>query len=84
MKDDFRWVNSVMFNQRDAILERQPELAPQVYNNKDLKPFLDRPAHTKYQESLREQAAKENSKASPQGGNQAASLYVCCPQGTFR
>jgi hypothetical protein len=83
MKDDFRWVNSVLLDQREAILSKNPELAPQVYNNKDLRPFLDKPAHTKYQDALRQQAAIDNSKAAKLDQKQASSLYVCCPQGNL-
>lgn len=88
MKDDFRWYNSALFGQRDAILERNPELAPQVYNNKSLRPFLEKPAHLTNQEALVKQAAFTDKQQTAIGGpkaepRQTASLYVCCPQGSY-
>ena len=86
MKDDYRWYNTALFHQRDAILENNPELAPQVYNNKGLRPFLEKPAHVANKEALVKQAALTDKQQSALGGNQSnprqtASLYVCCPQG---
>lgn len=86
MKDDYRWYNSALFHQRDAILENNPELVPQVYNNKGLKPFLEKPAHLAKNEALVKQAAFTDKQQAALGGNQSnlrqtASLYVCCPQG---
>lgn len=80
MKDDYRWYNSAMFAQKDAILQRNPELAPQIYNNPSLKPFLQKPTHFVQQELLRDQAATIN-KNQAEEGDQKATLFVCCPQG---
>ena len=53
MKDDYRWYNSCLFDQRNQILKNHTELTPQIYNNKGLKPFLEKPAHLVQQETLR-------------------------------
>lgn len=89
MKDDYRWYNSALFAQREAILAQSPELAPQIHNNKSLKPFLERPAHLVNRDALVEQAAFVDKQQAALGSSsqaqpnprQAASLYVCCPQG---
>lgn len=78
MKDDFRWYNTVLFNQRDQILAQKPELAAQIHNNPSLKANLQTPAHMLNQESYRNKPAAGQSKdqfAAPQ-----AKLMVCCPQ----
>lgn len=89
MKDDYRWYNSALFDQREEFLKRFPELSAQVYNNKSLKPFLNKPDHVLQQENFRDNRLKEGgvSPASPAGeaapkspGSQPATLFVCCPQ----
>ena len=60
MKDDFRWYNTLLFEQKNKILADNPELAPQVYNNKSLKPFLDQPLHMTKKQSLIQQASFVN------------------------
>jgi len=86
MKDDYRWYNSKLFEQRDDILKRYPVLDPQIHNNKKLKPFLNTPAHMVNQEEYRNKPlpGQEDSKGgNQQEGNAAAlspTLNVCCPQ----
>lgn len=89
MKDDYRWYNTMLFNQRDTILSQNPDLEPQVYHNKTLKPFLEKPAHMAKREALIQQAAftdrqqqsLNDRQSHPQ---QAASLDVRNPQGMLR
>lgn len=57
MKDDYRWYNSALFDQRDEIVGRNPDLAPQVYNNPSLRPFLDKPVHEVKRAELVQQSA---------------------------
>ncbi len=90
MKDDYRWYNSVLFEQRDEFLKRLPELEPQIYNNKSLKPFLQRPDHLVMQDKMREAGVNSDGTtsdpyASTMNGDGKpkveAKLMVCCPQG---
>lgn len=78
MKDDFRWYNSVMFNQRDQIISQNPELAAQIHNNPSLKASLNTPAHILNKESFRNKPAPGQSK--DQFAGPPAKLMVCCPQ----
>ena len=95
MKDDYRWYNSKLFEQRDEFIKRMPELKPQIYNNKSLKPVLNQPEHLVQQEKVRGGALKTNDDGSmgnvgvtdgPNGTRGVAELspepkmYVCCPQ----
>lgn len=88
MKDDFRWYNSALFAQKDALLELNPDLEPQVYNNKSLRPFLEKPSHLSNREKLIQQASFTNQQnrtlEPPESSAKTASLYVCCPQGSPR
>lgn len=88
MKDDYRWYNSVLFEQRDEFLKRLPELGPQIYNNKSLKPFLQRPDHLVQQDRIREAGTNQDATSDPfasQDGKPKveAKLMVCCPQGSY-
>jgi hypothetical protein len=80
MKDHYRWYNSALFEQREALGERYPELAGQLQANKSLRPFLDRPAHLAQQDSLSAQASLANKQAPENQPQQQAKLFVCCPQ----
>lgn len=40
MKDDYKWYNSVQFNQRNKITENWPSERSAVNNDQKLKPFL--------------------------------------------
>lgn len=50
MKCEYRWYNSTLFNQREDLLKRYPELVPDIHMNKKLKPFLEKPSHILAQE----------------------------------
>ena len=72
-----------------------PELKPQIYNNKSLKPFLNQPEHLAQQDRVRGGALKNSEDGAagtigvtdgPNGTRGApelepeAKMYVCCPQ----
>lgn len=78
MKDHYRWYNSALFEQREQLGERYPELAEQVKASQSLRPFLQRPVHLAQQDQLSGQAALGNKQATD--SQQQAKLFVCCPQ----
>jgi hypothetical protein len=81
MKDDFRWYNTALFNDREEYLKKFPELEPQIYNNKGLRPFLS-------DEELQSRGLTKGTFSKPEAacnktgaeeGN--VQFNVCCPQG---
>lgn len=89
MKDDFRWFNSVLFEQRDAYIERFPELAAHVRGHPGLQRFAEPAPHLAQQELVRTNkpaAQKHGSGEGPAGipaqAKPQARLMVCCGQGS--
>lgn len=81
MKDDYRWYNTVLFDKKDDYLKQYPELTPQIYNNKSLKPFLYEPQHITNQQEYRNKPLPEQEGKSSGPREITATLNVCCPQG---
>lgn len=89
MKDDYRWFNSVLFEQREAFAERFPELAAQLQGHAGLQRFAAPAPHLAQQERVRanlpaapKHASGEGPAGIPATGPGPARLMVCCGQGT--
>lgn len=53
MKDDYRWYNSVKFNQRENLTKNWPEEKERIYNDERMVPFIRYEEESKTKEQMK-------------------------------
>jgi hypothetical protein len=89
MKDDYRWFNSVLFEQREEYLKRFPELAAHIHGHQGLEKYVNPSPHLAQQELVRtnkpaapQQSSAEGPAGLPAQPKKEAQMFVCCGQGS--